>query len=244
MASSLTCCAPLSSVQSSFLAGDNKKLSVATSCVPLSTSRSITSSRRKSSVNVLVRAGADDREDSSATVQRKRRDLLAAGVAGGAAQLFLRTTNNALAVPITPPDLTGCVDAIINEKKNITTKCCLPVADIPTKLYVPKPGKVLKVRKRANALEPAYVEKYNEAYRRMRALPDTDPRSFKQQADVHCAFCNGAYYSAQVTDKLLQIHFNYLFFPWHRYYLYFHESILGSLIDDPAFALPYWNWDN
>ena len=67
-----------------------------------------------------------------------------------------------------------------------------------------------------------------------------------QQADVHCAFCNGAYYSAQAPGSLFfpQVHFSYLFFPWHRYYLYFHESILGSLIDDPAFALPYWNWDN
>mgnify|MGYP000338368432 FL=1 len=40
------------------------------------------------------------------------------------------------------------------------------------------------------------------------------------------------------------MHFSYLFFPWHRYYLYFHERILGSLIGDPSFALVFWNWDD
>ncbi|PHT93286.1 Polyphenol oxidase B, chloroplastic [Capsicum annuum] len=29
-----------------------------------------------------------------------------------------------------------------------------------------------------------------------------------------------------------------------KWYLYFYERILGSLIDDPTFALPYWNWDH
>uniref|UniRef100_M1BMS5 catechol oxidase n=1 Tax=Solanum tuberosum TaxID=4113 RepID=M1BMS5_SOLTU len=29
-----------------------------------------------------------------------------------------------------------------------------------------------------------------------------------------------------------------------KWYLYFYERILGKLIDDPTFALPYWNWDH
>jgi polyphenol oxidase len=31
--------------------------------------------------------------------------------------------------------------------------------------------------------------------------------------------------------------------PFHRWYLYFYERILGSLINDPTFAIPFWNWD-
>ena len=27
-----------------------------------------------------------------------------------------------------------------------------------------------------------------------------------------------------------------------RFYLYFHERILGKLIGDDTFALPFWNW--
>ncbi|KAK1439696.1 hypothetical protein QVD17_05516 [Tagetes erecta] len=39
-------------------------------------------------------------------------------------------------------------------------------------------------------------------------------------------------------------HYNsWLFFPFHRWYLYFYERILGKLINDPTFALPFWKWD-
>ncbi|CAM6112436.1 unnamed protein product [Calypogeia fissa] len=29
-----------------------------------------------------------------------------------------------------------------------------------------------------------------------------------------------------------------------RYFLFFHERILQSLLEDPTFSLNYWNWDN
>ncbi|PPD74948.1 hypothetical protein GOBAR_DD28123 [Gossypium barbadense] len=57
----------------------------------------------------------------------------------------------------------------------------------------------------------------------MKALPDDDPRSFKQQANVHCAYCNGAY------DHVLSL---------------FLRRILGKLIGDPNFVMPFWNWDS
>jgi len=41
----------------------------------------------------------------------------------------------------------------------------------------------------------------------------------------------------------IEIHGSWSFFPWHRSYLYYHERILGSLINDPTFSLPYWDWD-
>ncbi|KAL2931951.1 Polyphenol oxidase chloroplastic [Bienertia sinuspersici] len=56
-----------------------------------------------------------------------------------------------------------------------------------------------------------YIEKYWKALALMKALPDSDPRSFKQQADVHCAYLMG---------------------------------VTTSLINDPTFTIPYWNWDH
>ena len=57
---------------------------------------------------------------------------------------------------------------------------------------------------------------------------------------VHCWYCSGA------LDGLsgIEIHGGWWFLAWHRAYLYFHEQILGTLIGDPTFALPYWDWDS
>ncbi|KAF7081980.1 hypothetical protein CFC21_085871 [Triticum aestivum] len=73
--------------------------------------------------------------------------------------------------------------------------------------------------------------------------PDDDPRSFSQQWHVHCAYCEGAYEQIGYPKLKIDIHRSWLFFPWHRLYLYFYERILGNLIDDDTFALPFWNWD-
>jgi polyphenol oxidase len=77
----------------------------------------------------------------------------------------------------------------------------------------------------------------------MKALPSNDPRSFTQQANIHCAYCDGAYSQVGFPNLDLQVHNSWLFFPFHRWYLYFYERILGSLINDPTFALPFWNYD-
>ncbi|CAA0836665.1 Unknown protein [Striga hermonthica] len=37
---------------------------------------------------------------------------------------------------------------------------------------------------------------------------------------------------------------SWLFFPFHRWYLYFFERICARLLDDDTFALPFWNWDD
>ncbi|PNX77157.1 polyphenol oxidase [Trifolium pratense] len=77
----------------------------------------------------------------------------------------------------------------------------------------------------------------------MKALPADDPRSFEQQAKVHCAYCVGGYTQLGYPGVQLSVHNSWLFFPFHRWYLYFYERILGSLINDPTFAIPFWNWD-
>jgi polyphenol oxidase len=71
----------------------------------------------------------------------------------------------------------------------------------------------------------------------MRALDTSDPndpRGFRHQANVHCWSCAG---------EGPQVHFSWQFFAWHRAYLYFHERILGKLIGDMEFRLPYWDWE-
>uniref|UniRef100_A0A0E0KVG7 Tyrosinase copper-binding domain-containing protein n=1 Tax=Oryza punctata TaxID=4537 RepID=A0A0E0KVG7_ORYPU len=55
--------------------------------------------------------------------------------------------------------------------------------------------------------------------------------------------CDGAYDQVGFPGLEIQIHGGWLFFPWHRMYVYFHERILGKLISDDTFALPFWNYD-
>ncbi|MFX6532753.1 tyrosinase family protein [Acinetobacter baumannii] len=102
----------------------------------------------------------------------------------------------------------------------------------------------MRVRRAAHLVDDAYIAKFKKAVELMRALPEDDPRSFKQQANVHCAYCAGAYNQAGFTNLKLQIHRSWLFFPFHRYYIYFFERILGKLINDTTFALPFWNYDS
>jgi polyphenol oxidase len=189
----------LSSAGSGFRAGGAVQPRQARNSLPLSSS--LRPNRR--AVDLVLAAKA--REDHGQQQQQdktKRRELLAAGMAG---PILAATGGGALAVPTTPPDLTKCQPAYPSSTSTTTVQCCLPTSASPPVIYVPKPGKVPKVRKRANAVDAAYAAKYNEAYRRMRALPDSDPRSLKQQADVHCAFCNGAYPSPLNSSLTLQV---------------------------------------
>ena len=94
-----------------------------------------------------------------------------------------------------------------------------------------------------HAVGAEYMAKYARAVALMKALPRSDPRSFYQQANVHCAYCTGAHRQAGRPDLGVQIHFSWLFFPFHRAYLYFFERIAAKLLGDPGFALPVWTWD-
>ncbi|PTQ27037.1 hypothetical protein MARPO_0237s0003 [Marchantia polymorpha] len=144
--------------------------------------------------------------------------------------------------------------------KGAPLHCCLPAPKTtPIRFRFPLIPRnlagrlLLRERKPAHVVQkdPEYVRKYNLAYARMKALPDTDPRSFLNQWRVHCSFCNEAFKQRRTPGPLgpetgvpLQVHYSWTFLPWHRIYLYYHERILASLINDPTFALPFWNWDN
>ncbi|KAI5055145.1 hypothetical protein GOP47_0030503 [Adiantum capillus-veneris] len=140
--------------------------------------------------------------------------------------------------PIGPPNLKEC--------RNVTTlaSCCIPLPKKRARTFsLDSYPLVKRVRSSTYVIDEAYTKKYAKAYELMRGLPSDDPRSLTQQASMHCAMCLGAYFQ-RGTSAILHVHYSWLFFPWHRWYLYFHERILARLLGDPTFALPFWDWDN
>ncbi|HWJ95893.1 MAG TPA: tyrosinase family protein, partial [Telluria sp.] len=71
------------------------------------------------------------------------------------------------------------------------------------------------------------LKSYAKAVRAMLALPPEDPRNWYRHAIIHTIDCP---------------HGNWWFLPWHRGYLGWFEQICRELSNDPAFALPYWDW--
>ncbi|KAF3639198.1 Polyphenol oxidase F, chloroplastic [Capsicum annuum] len=172
--------------------------------------------------------------------------LLLAEILIGLVGLCLCGGSINLTTPI-PAPTNFCGTAEIKPGLNVPYSCCPPKLDIDPKdipYYKLPPVSKLRIRPAAHAVDEEYMVKFNLAIKRMKELDvkdPSDPRGFSQQANIHCAYCNGAY---KVGDKELQVHYSWLFFPYHRWYLYFYERILGSLINDTSFALPYWNWDH
>ncbi|KAL0310830.1 UNVERIFIED_CONTAM: Polyphenol oxidase, chloroplastic [Sesamum angustifolium] len=147
------------------------------------------------------------------------------------------------AAPIPPPELNNCRTATNINGQPVPYSCCPPINNRIVDFRLPA-RPVIRTRPAAHLANAEYISRFNLALQRMRDLPDSDPRSFMQQANVHCSYCNGAYTypSATGSQRLeIQVHNCGLFFPFHRWYLYFFERILGSLINDPPFAMPYWN---
>lgn len=78
------------------------------------------------------------------------------------------------------------------------------------------------------------LDVYREAVIKMRALPDSDPRSWNAQAALHGTVSGGF--------NLCQ-HGTVHFFSWHRAYLLYFERICQQLTGEKSFGLPYWNWN-
>ncbi|KAK5826641.1 hypothetical protein PVK06_021567 [Gossypium arboreum] len=92
----------------------------------------------------------------------------------------------------------------------------------------------------AHLVDSRYLKKLEQALRRMRELDEDDLRSFMQQANVHCAYQNDAYPQTLFPSQQIQVHNSCLFSPFRKLYLYFFERILGKLINNLDFAIPYW----
>uniref|UniRef100_A0A0E0FUB6 Tyrosinase copper-binding domain-containing protein n=1 Tax=Oryza nivara TaxID=4536 RepID=A0A0E0FUB6_ORYNI len=121
-------------------------------------------------------------------------------------------------------------------------QCCPPMpTSEPIDFTLPDPSEPLRTRRPAHVAGAEYMAKYKRAIALMKALSRSDPRSFYQQANIHCAYCTGAYVGH--PELAVQVHFSWLFFPFHRAYIYFFERIAGKLLGDPGFAVPFWSWD-
>nr|CCA94610.1 polyphenol oxidase precursor [Taraxacum officinale] len=181
------------------------------------------------------------------TLNVDRRNLLLGLGAGLYSTVNFTSAPAAFADPITTPDISTCVASTKGfQPKNAvrTNACCPPTLSKTVKEFVFPNDRATRIRPAAHRASPEYIAKYKAAIQKMRDLEDDDPHSFVSQAKIHCAYCNGGFTQDKHPDKELQIHNSWLFFPFHRWYLYFYERILGKLIDDPTFAIPYWNWDN
>ncbi|XP_026418439.1 polyphenol oxidase, chloroplastic-like [Papaver somniferum] len=180
-----------------------------------------------------------DQDESSSIFIGRRNILIGLGGLYGATTSRFGADRMAIADPI-PPPASYCGPA------ETPVDCCPPLNTQIVDFKKPSSSTPLRIRPAAHLVDDAYIAKYNKAYELMRALPDDDPRSFYQQGNVHCAYCGDTFNQslAGYPGLEIQVHRCWLFFPFHRYYLYFHEKILGSLIGDPTFALPFWNWDS
>ncbi|KAL2483494.1 Polyphenol oxidase II [Forsythia ovata] len=185
----------------------------------------------------------DDQNAPTSQGKFERRNLLL-GLGGLYSATQLTSNPQALAAPIQPPDLSKCGPATnLNTGQQLDYNCCPPVTNRIIDYQLPRPT-VMRFRPSAHLVTKDYIFKYNRAVELMKALPADDPRNYTQQANIHCAYCNGAYDQVGFQDLDIQVHNCWLFFPFHRWYLYFYERILGNLIGDPTFGLPFWNWDN
>ncbi|TYG65963.1 hypothetical protein ES288_D06G229200v1 [Gossypium darwinii] len=164
--------------------------------------------------------------DSSLNRFDRRDILLGLGGSFYGATNLLGGDPFALAAPIAAPDLSQCAEATV-QKTGLPTMgvaCCPPVS---TTIIDFKPPSVRKIRYRpaAHLVDSRYLKKFEEALRLMRELDKDDPRSFMQKANVHCPYCNDACPQTLFPSQPIQ-------------------RILGKLINDPDFAIPYWNWDS
>ncbi|KAL8129724.1 hypothetical protein V2J09_018879 [Rumex salicifolius] len=194
-------------------------------------------------INIKCKLSRNNEEKESSSNKVDRRNVLLGLGAGLYGATSFGDPQGASGAPITAPDFTKCGKANLPASANGLNCCPPPTTKITDFRPTAQTNAALRVRPAAHLVDAKYVEKYNRAMSLMKALPDSDPRSFTQQANVHCAYCDGAHDQVGFPNLDLQVHSSWLFFPFHRYYLHFHEKILGKLINDPTFALPYWNWD-
>lgn len=122
----------------------------------------------------------------------------------------------------------------------LSGQVCAPPGSTANPVAWQRDCRSIQARRPASTLTSSQLAKLKAAYKAMRDLATSDPadpRGFGHQTNIHCHNCGGG-------GSSIQVHGTLRFLPWHRAYLYFHEQILGKLITDPEFRLPYWDWEN
>src|SRR5215207_1721823 len=91
------------------------------------------------------------------------------------------------------------------------------------------------------------LEDYATAIAKMQALDDeadgepTDPRSWRFQAAIH-GFPGQTPTLKDPRHWSSCRHNSWFFLPWHRVYLHYFERMIQFHLDDPTWALPYWDY--
>ncbi|XP_019174288.1 PREDICTED: polyphenol oxidase I, chloroplastic-like [Ipomoea nil] len=175
----------------------------------------------------------------------RRNVLLGIGGLYGVANLAGTPIASAADAAIQAPDVTKChYPTDLPDNADVPDTCCPPVPAVTISDYQLPADGGMRTRVPAHLVSDEFIAKYEAALSAMRSLDPSHPHSFTQQANIHCAYCNAGYQQVDFPSEVIQVHNSWLFFPFHRWYLYFYEKILGKLINDSTFALPYWNWDN
>ncbi|KAF2303639.1 hypothetical protein GH714_020474 [Hevea brasiliensis] len=113
------------------------------------------------------------------------------------------TLGDPFAKPILASDLTKCGKVHLPHGAK-PINCCPPPSTNILDFKLPYSNSPLRIRPAAHLVDDAYIAKYSKAIELMKALPDDDPRSFKQQANIHCASCDGAYHQLGFPDLKYQ----------------------------------------
>ncbi|HUF17833.1 MAG TPA: tyrosinase family protein [Thermoanaerobaculia bacterium] len=103
----------------------------------------------------------------------------------------------------------------------------------------PLPRRDIYVRKNIYTLTAGEINTLRSGVAAMKARPASDPTSWIYQARMHAVDSGLA---AALQDQCQ--HRQFLFFSWHRMYVYYFERILRKASGDPNFALPYWNYSD
>lgn len=83
------------------------------------------------------------------------------------------------------------------------------------------------------ALNDPIVQTFRDAVRIMKALPANHPHNWARLSQIH---------GTQQGGFNLCPHGNWYFLPWHRGYIQMYERLCRFHTNNPAFAMPYWDW--